>query len=807
VFTPAPDANGASYDSFDFTVHDGTEYSASTNTITFDVTATQDAPTAADKTITIDEDTSHAFAAADFGFGDVDGDSLTKIQITTLESAGTLKLSGADVTVGQEILVADIGNLVFTPAQDANGTSYDSFDFKVHDGTEYSATANTITFDVTAVNDAPTAADQTVTIDEDTSHTFTAADFGFSDVDGDSLTKIQITTLESAGTLKLSGADVTAGQEILVGDLGNLVFTPVPDANGIVYDSFQFRVHDGTEFSSLPYTMVVDVDAIQDAPTAADRTVTATEDTAFTFSAADFGFSDVDAGDSLTKIQITSLESNGTLTLAGADVTLDQEILVADIGNLVFTPAPGVTGTGYDAFDFKVHDGTEYSASDYTLTIDVVPANTAPVVDAGPGQTVDEGDVVTLTATASDVDGQPLSYAWTQVSGPAVVLDDAGVATPTFTAPEGLVNSDLVFRLDVSDGIATSSDTVTITVNADDDAPSVSAVSAPSAMAGDFVDLSATAVDPEGQGLTFQWIQLSGPPVTLVDANGSTAWFQVPIDFGDASLQFQVSVSDGANTSVTTVALTVQAAASTEPPAEPPTEPPDPIATPDPTDPPDPTDEPTVEVDEPTLPPDPFPEPEDEAPELPSPTQPDSEPEPASPEPPAAEPAAELEGGYLPDESDADDTAAMTTTESADVAASMAGDFVELAPVDVDAMDLDQPITWRQIGGTRVELSDANSAKPIFQAPELLVPEELVFEVTTIRNGEPVTETVSIVVEPVETFRRPEGYALADWDHDRDGHADQLDDDGGPSERGLFGALLATLFSFFRIHDAERDRS
>ena len=108
--------------SFDFKVHDGTEYSAAANTITVDVTAVQDAPTAADKTVTTNEDTAYTFAPLTSDSRDVDaGDSLTKIQITSLESNGTLKLSGADVTLNQEILVADIGNLVFTPAQDANG--------------------------------------------------------------------------------------------------------------------------------------------------------------------------------------------------------------------------------------------------------------------------------------------------------------------------------------------------------------------------------------------------------------------------------------------------------------------------------------------------------------------------------------------------------------------------------------------------------------------------------------------------------------------------------------------------------------
>ena len=52
------------------------------------------------------------------------------------------------------------------------GPATTRFDFKVHDGTEYSAAANTITVDVTAVQDAPTAADKAVTTNEDTAYTF-----------------------------------------------------------------------------------------------------------------------------------------------------------------------------------------------------------------------------------------------------------------------------------------------------------------------------------------------------------------------------------------------------------------------------------------------------------------------------------------------------------------------------------------------------------------------------------------------------------------------------------------------------------
>ena len=38
-----------------------------------------------------------------------------------------------------------------------------------------------MTIDVNAVNDAPTAADQTVTTDEDTAYAFGASDFGYTD--------------------------------------------------------------------------------------------------------------------------------------------------------------------------------------------------------------------------------------------------------------------------------------------------------------------------------------------------------------------------------------------------------------------------------------------------------------------------------------------------------------------------------------------------------------------------------------------------------------------------------------------------
>ena len=70
----------------------------------------------------------------------------------------------------------DSGLLKFVPAADGNGTGYDSFGFHVHDGNGYSASAYTMTVDVTAVGDAPTAGANTVTTDEETAYTFTGSE-------------------------------------------------------------------------------------------------------------------------------------------------------------------------------------------------------------------------------------------------------------------------------------------------------------------------------------------------------------------------------------------------------------------------------------------------------------------------------------------------------------------------------------------------------------------------------------------------------------------------------------------------------
>jgi hypothetical protein len=168
TYTPTAHYHGA--DAVAVTVNDNTGVQPATaSTQGLSVLVVNHAPAGADNTITTLEDTVHTFAASDFGFTDPNdspANNLLAVEITTLPTAGTLKDNGVAVTAGQLVSAVDInaGHLVFTPAANVNGTGYAHFTFQVEDdggtangGVNLDQSANTITFNVTPVNDAPVA--------------------------------------------------------------------------------------------------------------------------------------------------------------------------------------------------------------------------------------------------------------------------------------------------------------------------------------------------------------------------------------------------------------------------------------------------------------------------------------------------------------------------------------------------------------------------------------------------------------------------------------------------------------------------
>ena len=171
------------------------------------------------------------------------------------------------------------------------------------------------------------------------------------------------------------------------------------------------------------------------APTAADGEVVTPTNSAYTFTASDFRFSDVDEehGQSLQSVRIVTLPASGkgTLTLDGTAVTADQSVARSDIdgGRLKYSPPPDEYGDDLASFTFKVSDGTAESSTAYTMTVTV----TAPLVSIGPDVlVVAEGAgaaVVTVSLDRPRAESA-LSVLWLTQDGTAEAPND-------YTAREG----------------------------------------------------------------------------------------------------------------------------------------------------------------------------------------------------------------------------------------------------------------------------------------------------------------------------------------------------------------------------------
>src|SRR5690606_18079715 len=177
------------------------------------------------------------------------------------------------------------GRLRFVADADANGEGYASFQFQVKDdggtergGVDLDPTVHTLTIDVAPVSDAPVATAGAATVLEEGEHNFSAAEFGFTDVDGDALAGVVITSLPEAGNLyfdgvRLRGEDLgEGGFTVSAEELGLLSYRPPEEYNDTA--TFEYRVIDagsgGANLSNVA-TMSVAVTPVSDAPVAGEN--------------------------------------------------------------------------------------------------------------------------------------------------------------------------------------------------------------------------------------------------------------------------------------------------------------------------------------------------------------------------------------------------------------------------------------------------------------------------------------------------------------------------------------------------------
>lgn len=191
------------------------------------------------------------------------------------------------------------------------------------------------------------------------------------------------------------------------------------------------------------------------------------------------------------------------------------------------------------------------------------PVNTAPVARAGADQVLNlPNNQTTLDGTASaDAENNIKSYGWRKVSGPSATIADSNKPIAKIS---NLQKGVYVYELRVADHQnAFTVDNVRITVNdqvipPQNQPPNARASANPSTITlpVNTVNLSAAAsTDPDGTIASWLWIQFSGPPANIQNANGETTSVS---GLQAGTYQFRVTVKDNLGAQdVATVNVTV----------------------------------------------------------------------------------------------------------------------------------------------------------------------------------------------------------------------------------------------------------
>ncbi|HHF3205315.1 TPA: tandem-95 repeat protein [Vibrio diabolicus] len=494
------------------------------------------------------------------------------------------------------------GSVTYTPNDNYHGT--DSFTYIVTTGGVSEST--TVNVDVTPVNDAPVAKDDTATTQEDTAVTIDVLP-NDADVDGDKLSIQSASVSEAQGKVEIVD--------------GKLVFTPAENFNGDA--EINYTVTDGSLADQA--TVKVTVNAVNDTPVVensiADQTL-AEDFTPYTIDL-NTAFSDVDGdltfsvfGNSNVNVSIENgiatisptadwngseelmftatdpsgesvsqtvnfaispvadieadsadvVEDTPTIinvlvndTFEGIDkvVSLDTDngpkngtVIVNNDGTITYTPDDNYVGK--DTFTYIVTSGGVSEST--TVTVNVTPVNDAPVA-TNDNAVTDEDTPVTIDVLPNDtdIDGDKLSIDSASVpsdQGTVEIVDGKLVFTPAEN-----FNGDAEITYTVTDGTLTDQATVNVTVNAVNDTPEVESNIADQTLAEDFTPYSINLntafsdVDNVDGELSFS---VSGNSNVLVSIENGIATISPTADWnGSETLTFTATDPSGESVSQT----------------------------------------------------------------------------------------------------------------------------------------------------------------------------------------------------------------------------------------------------------------
>lgn len=495
-------------------------------------------------------------------------------------------------------------------------TGQDTFTYSIHDALNVASNVTTVTLTVAGANDTPTATPNSYVTNEDTALTGVTAVNVITDPTADSDPDTGDTALLNVvavnGVSGNVGATITTGKgaALRISSNGAMTYDPTGSATlqalaqgGQTTDTFTYTVSDNRGGTSTA-TITVTVNGLNDAPIARVNSYTTDDNTSLagknviTDPTAD---SDPDTGETASLVVSAVNGSPAGVGVAvsstkGANVTIDAN------GALVYDPTVSATLNALqvgqsttDTFTYTIKDANN-ATSTATVTITVQGANDAPqarnnsysvsenatltgqnvITDAPADTDPDAGDTLRVSA----INGVTASVGTTITTGAGATLQITSTGALTYnplgsaqinalTTGQTLTETFVYTLADARN--ATSTATVTITVNGVNDAPtanndSVTMIQATTTT----INVLANDTDPEGPltvpGAVVAQVVGSGPTHgTLTPlANGSFTYTPntstgpgVPDYTGPDSFQYRVTDSQGATSAIATVSINV----------------------------------------------------------------------------------------------------------------------------------------------------------------------------------------------------------------------------------------------------------
>ena len=388
-------------DAFDYSIADGHGGTA-TGHVSVNVIPFNSPPVAGDDTATVAED----------GSADI-----PVLANDTDPDGGGLSVSAAGPAGHGAVSINGNGTIHYVPAADYNGP--DSFDYAVQDGVGFTDTG-TVSVTVTPVNDPPTAVNDSVSINEDTSTAINVV-ANDTDADGDSLTPTA-TGGSPLGTVGINGN-------------GTIQYTPPLNYYGS--DSFTYTVSDGQGGTGTA-TVSVTIAAVNDAPTADPKSATTAYGTAVTVNMTG---ADVETCD-LT-FSIVTQPAHGTLGGISNKTCVTLLPPYSDGASVKYTPKSGWSGV--DTFTYRVRDGVLYSPP-ATVTVTTGPPTLLHVGDLDGKTTINTSTRYTISITVTVHDGNHAPVSGVTVTGNWSGATTGGVSCKTTTAGTCVLSKGNILR-------------------------------------------------------------------------------------------------------------------------------------------------------------------------------------------------------------------------------------------------------------------------------------------------------------------------------------------------------------------------